>query len=285
MGATGLVGQCAMALLRGAGHNAVAFSRKPCASDGEKQSDWRCLAESAGQAGSAPIPNWLSFAPVWTLPEHFSLLDALGVRRMVVISSTSRFTKQAGNLATSPAENELAQRLADGEAQFQSWAAGRGIEWVILRPTMIYALGRDRNLSEIARIVRKFGFFPLLGEARGLRQPIHAEDVAAASIASLFATGVVGRAYNISGGETLTYRDMVGRVFVALGRKPRFVKIPLFAFQLALAGARLLPRYRGWSSAMAERMNRDLVFDHADAARDFGFKPRRFELVQTMARP
>jgi hypothetical protein len=29
---------------------------------------------------------------------------------------------------------------------------------------------------------------------------------------------------------------------------------------------------------MAQRMNRDLVFDHLEAARDFGFKPRAFLL-------
>jgi hypothetical protein len=40
-----------------------------------------------------------------------------------------------------------------------------------------------------------------------------------------------------------------------------------------------LLRYRQWSIAMAERMNRDLVFDHADAARDLGFKPSGFALA------
>lgn len=30
---------------------------------------------------------------------------------------------------------------------------------------------------------------------------------------------------------------------------------------------------------MAERMNRDLVIDHADAVRDLGFKPRGFALA------
>jgi len=39
-----------------------------------------------------------------------------------------------------------------------------------------------------------------------------------------------------------------------------------------------VPRYRNWSSAMAERMNRDLVFDHSEATRDFGFAPRAFVL-------
>jgi hypothetical protein len=41
----------------------------------------------------------------------------------------------------------------------------------------------------------------------------------------------------------------------------------------------LLPRYRHWSAAMAERMNRDLVFDHAEATHDLNFSPRPFQLM------
>lgn len=41
---------------------------------------------------------------------------------------------------------------------------------------------------------------------------------------------------------------------------------------------RRLPRYHDWPPAMAERTQRDLVFDHAPARRDLGFRPRAFEL-------
>ncbi len=61
----------------------------------------------------------------------------------------------------------------------------QGVEWVILRPTLIYGHGRDKNITEIARFIRRFGFFPLLGKANGLRQPIHVEDVAEACFAAL----------------------------------------------------------------------------------------------------
>ena len=168
--------------------------------------------------------------------------------------------------------------MIDGETRFQAWAESRGIEWVILRPTLIYGIGRDKNISEIACFIRRFGFFPVLGEAKGMRQPIHAEDVATACVSALQATDVANRAYNISGGETLSYRDMVARVFTALGRRPRLATVPLWVFRLAVTTLRCLPRYRQWSAAMAERMNRDLVFDHADAARDLGFKPRTFSI-------
>ena len=165
------------------------------------------------------------------------------------------------------------------EERVQAWAESRGIEWVVLRPTLIYGLGRDKNISEIARFIRRFGVFPLFGQAVGLRQPIHAGEVAAACVAALQVSAAANRAYNISGGETLPYRDMVARVFAALGRPVRLLTVPLWAFRLAVAMLRRLPRYRHWSAAMAERMNRDLVFDHAEAACDLGFKPRGFSLT------
>jgi hypothetical protein len=69
------------------------------------------------------------------------------------------------------------------------------------------------------------------------------------------------------------------RVFAALGRPVRLVTVPLWTFRMAVTMLRRLSRYQHWSAAMAERMNRDLVFDHAEAARDFGFKPRGFALT------
>lgn len=132
---------------------------------------------------------------------------------------------------------------------------------MVLRPTLIYGLGRDKNVAEIALFIRRFGFFPLLGKAMGLRQPVHAEDVAGACLAALASPLAANRAYNISGAETLPYREMVSRVFAALQKRPWLVTIPLVIFGMAVACLRFFPRYRHWSAAMAERMNRDLVFD------------------------
>ena len=206
------------------------------------------------------------------------MLQAYGARRVVAISSTSRFTKYAGSNATDSTENALARQLEEGEEHFKGWATEQGIEWVILRPTLIYGLGQDKNLSEIARFIRRFGFFPVFGEAKGLRQPIHVEDVASASIAAMNSKAAAGREYNISGGETLTYKEMVTRVFVAVNRRPRFIAIPLVAFKLGVGLMRVFPRYQHWSPTMAERMNQNLVFASVDAMRDFGFLPRPFQM-------
>ena len=250
----------------------MAFSRRPIA-QADNNVVWRQL--SSASSSSSQMANWICATPIWVLPDYFSLLEAHNVQCVVVLSSTSRFTKNDSN---DPEEQAVALRLADAETRVQQWAESRGVEWVILRPTLIYGLGQDKNIVEIARFIRRFGFFPLFGKANGLRQPIHVEDVAGACLAALQAPSATNRAYNISGGETLAYRDMLGRVFLALNRRPRLLTVPLWVFRLAVAMLRHLPRYRHWSTAMAERMNRDLVFDHAEAARDFGFKPRAFTL-------
>lgn len=280
LGASSLVGGCVLPLLRAAGWQVVAYTRQTQQRD-ELGVSWPVVpaggsGRPVSQDNAAMTPYWICVAPIWVLPDYFSLIEASGARRVIALSSTSRFTKVGSG---DTAESTLAAKLIDSEKRVQAWAESRGIDWVILRPTLIYGLGRDKNISEIARFIRRFGVFPLFGQALGLRQPIHAEDVAAACVAALQVSAAANRAYNISGGETLPYRDMVARVFAALGHPVRLLTVPLWAFRLAVVMLRRLPRYRHWSAAMAERMNRDLVFDHAEAARDLGCKPRGFVLT------
>lgn len=272
LGATSLVGKCLIPLLIESGARVCAFSRQSIEHVGDGIT-WRNLSDTRS-ANTDQLDCWICVVPIWVLPEHFPLIELSGARRVVALSSTSRFTKVgSGNTA----ENAIAARLIAAEERVQAWAASCGVEWVILRPTLIYGEGRDKNVTEIARLIRRFGFFPLLGKAQGLRQPVHAADVAAACCAALLSPGAVNHAYNLSGGETLTYRAMVERIFTAMHRRARFVTIPLGAFRLAIACLRCLPRYRKWTTAMAERMNQDMVFDHSAAARDLGFSPRVFQ--------
>jgi nucleoside-diphosphate-sugar epimerase len=276
LGAKSLVGECAIPLLIRTGRHVFACSRQP---PDRKQDDgvtWLQVPWSSPECSDAPrITTWLSVAPIWVLPGYFPLFEGSAASRVVALSSTSVFVK-----ADSPDRGEqvIARRLAEGESALQTWAEAHHVEWVILRPTLIYGCGRDKNIVEIARFVRQYGFFPLLGRAMGLRQPVHAADVAAACVSAMNSPAAGNRTYNLSGGETLPYQEMLCRVSAAVGKSPCLVPIPRWLFRLAVTALRLLPRYRNWTVEMAERMNRDLVFDHADAERDLGFSPRPFRL-------
>ncbi len=279
LGATSFVGACLLQKLKVANVSFVAYTRREVKS-GSTQVEWRKLESELPLSHKinteTPIALWISLIPISVLPKYFNFLEAHNVRRIVSISSTSRFTKLD---SSDPNEQVYGQHIIEAEQRVQEWAEKRGIEWIILRPTLIYGYGQDKNIVEIMRFVRRFGFFPVFGNATGLRQPIHVQDLAGACLALLQSSHSANRAYNISGAETLTYREMVIRIFEVLEKKPRIISIPLWMFRVAIFVVRRIGRYEKWSSAMAERMNSDMVFDHSDLKRDFEFKPRAFTLT------
>ncbi|WP_332846034.1 NAD-dependent epimerase/dehydratase family protein [Pseudomonas lactucae] len=270
-GASSFLGERTLPLLASIGHSTSAFSRAlpkvPCPGVNWRQSDdWHGLA----------LDTFVSFAPIWVLPAYLERLAGTSVKRVVVLSSTSRFAKQASPDAR---ERALAQRLIDAEEAIEQWAAQRQIEWVILRPTLIYGFGRDQNISQIARFIQRFGFFPLIGGATGLRQPVHGHDVIQACLRAMSAPDLPSGGYTLSGGEVLPYHTMVKRIFQAMGRPQRILPVPAKTLSVGVSILRSLPRYRHLSSALVARMNQDLVFDHSDAGDRLGFAPRTFQLA------
>ncbi len=285
LGATSLIGSFLLSQIKNSQRSISAFTRQDLPSDflgvewiSLKSNNLKSLEISASNKDYRSISLWICAAPIWVLPEHFELLLKHGVRRLVAISSTSIITKIN---SSDSQEKIISAKLIRAEERVKNWAEENHIELVILRPTLIYGSGRDKNIIEIARFISLWGFFPVFGKALGLRQPIHARDVASACCEALTSSNTKSSPYAISGGEILTYREMVGRVFFALRKKPRLITIPLIFFKAVIALLRVIPRYRHWTFAMAERMNIDLVFDHSEAKRDFNFSPSNFKLTES----
>ncbi|MFZ5698850.1 MAG: NAD(P)-dependent oxidoreductase, partial [Pseudomonadota bacterium] len=147
IGASSLVGDCLLPLLVQSKVGVVAWSRR-AVTGCDFGVEWRVLNSSAEMDSRGdtvrPISDWIIVAPIWVIPEHFALLEACGARRVVALSSTSRFVKDNSSDA---GEQRVAARLAEGEAALQSWAELRGVEWLVLRPTLIYGRGRDQNIA------------------------------------------------------------------------------------------------------------------------------------------
>ena len=223
---------------------------------------WVSLTDATGNLDSEQIDNFICLSPIWVLADYYSLFEKYGVKRIVVLSSTSRFTKVD---SPEPDERETTHRLIEGEKKLIDWAQSKNIEWIILRPTLIYGDGRDKNIMVISNFIKRFGFFPLIGPTKGLRQPLHARDVAKACMQALLKADVINKDFNISGGETVNYKEMVKRIFNALGKKPIFIPIPAFIFNLAIWFLSKTGLYRKVSLGMSDRLNVDLVFDHSAA--------------------
>src|SRR6476646_3732917 len=269
IGATGIVGGYIVEHLVRSGETPLALSRAQ-----QRSSEVVWLQGDLAKPETLKPP---SFEILYCTVDIALLAEALphiytpALKRVVAFTSTGIVTKIESEIAS---ERELLQRLAEGERRLISACERYRVGCTILRPTIIYAEGRDGNISRLAGLIRRFGVLPLMGNGAGLRQPVHAEDLAIGAIAAAASDAAIGKTYAMPGGETISYREMVGRIFDALGKPRRIISTPPFVWRLAFALAK--PLFPNANAAMGARMAMDQVFDAAPAVRDFGWNPRGF---------
>ncbi|HEX5960145.1 MAG TPA: NAD-dependent epimerase/dehydratase family protein [Rhodanobacteraceae bacterium] len=231
--------------------------------------EWLRGAMPAPPAAAAGAQSVCSFAPLDGLAAWLDSGAVPGLRCVVATSSMSAESKRASPVA---AEREVARRLCDGEASLARACALRGIAWTILRPTLVYGAARDRSLTPLARRAARWRVIGLPA-GKGLRQPVHAADVAAAVLGALDG-GAAGRVIPIGGGERLPAAEMFARVRESLPMHTLPVRVPA---PLIRMGARLLPALRG----PLTRLDQDLVADNTELEQRLGVRPRVFRPDRT----
>lgn len=260
---------------------------------------WRVMAVSRSEHSDQPGLQWLrgDLDNVARLPRQADVVFSCGpldlfaqwyagtsleTGRVIAFGSTSIDVKRGSSDSD---ERDTASRLREGERQLFDTAAGRSVGATVLRPTLVYGVGRDQTLTRIAQVARRFGYFALPRDADGLRQPVHVDDLAAAAFAAVRAAATHGQAYALPGGERLSYRDMVARVLNALQPRPKLIELPSPLFNLMLLAAHATGHAQGFGEAAVARMRSDLVFDEAPAQRDFAYAPRPFRPTADMFAP
>ncbi|MEM1411685.1 MAG: hypothetical protein AAGH19_04935 [Pseudomonadota bacterium] len=271
LGASSQVGWFVLPRLLAAGFRVTAVSREPAppAYPELDRLQWTTPDEVRPRLGA--YSQLVSAAPLSLALDYAQAMPAL---QMLAVTSSSSVVSKANS--PDEAEQRVSETLRGAEEGLGRLARQRRLPLLILRPTLIYGCGMDRNLTRIASLIQRFGVVPLSTRAGGLRQPIHADDVAQALVAGLVAREPRELISPLCGGDTVDYRGMVRRVFTALGRPPRLLALPpgLLAALLSLLGR--LPGGFEASAEMVHRQAVNLVFDDRPAREVLGVRPRRF---------
>ncbi len=210
-------------------------------------------------------------APMWMLKNSLTEMLNAKIKRVIAFSSTSVFVKIYSD---NQSELHAVKALEEAELHLAERCQKAGANFTILRPTMIYGLGLDENVTQISDFAQRYHFFPLYPPADGRRMPVHADDLAQMAIKVVSNNKTYNKSYNIGGGEVLPYRVMVERIFLALGQTPRTIKIKALPSIMDYVGKWFFGG--NINGEMARRMNEDMVYVEADTRRDFAFKPRGF---------
>ena len=224
----------------------------------------------------------VSVCPIWELNRFEGFLSDIRKDNQpwVVLSSTSVVTKSDSKRQE---ESGIAAKLQQGEAWVSTHRNAVVGPTVIVRPTLIYGGIRNKNINRIKAITLSTRIKIDLDFARGLRSPVHCDDLAQ------WIAGFLGKelsatnnplqgihCVDLSGSEALSFRDMMGRAQNASG---------MFGLRLGFGRAvtRLCFLLIWWIPFMREvprdflgRLESDFLFSNKDAIALQEGKFRRF---------
>lgn len=270
-GASGAVGRFLLPRLLAQGASVLAVSRHPPI---EAAAPLRWLVGDLDQdlAPPAGIDQIFSCGPLDAFARWYAR-SATGTAGVVALGSMSAHSKLD---SPDPAERAVSARLREAEQVILHEAAARGAAAVLLRPTLIYGAGIDRSLTPIARFARRWRVYPRLLGASGLRQPVHADDLAMLCIAAAGTVAAAGLCYEAGGGERLSLAAMIARSCASLDVHCIGLPLPL---PLLHGLVPLAAVFKGGAVGRGafSRLREDLLADNGPAQRDLGWKPRRFE--------
>ena len=193
-----------------------------------------------------------------------ALLDkaqAEGVRRFIYISAVS---------AIYPIKNAYGQSKAEAEAL----VAASGLDFTILRLTMLYGEGGGLHFAKLVWLMEKIPLvFPVMGPGRARVQPVYVDDVARAVEIALASPAAVGRTLDVSGGSVATFNELVDAVAAAMGRRRIRLHAPLWLCRIAAAAAERLKPGSFLSRDAIVGLTQDATLDHSELLREFGWRP------------
>jgi len=268
-GASSQLGVFLLPRLSSAGFRVLAFSRNASASPAgqSKSVYWVRPGRQAGPAAYLVSCGPLDMA-------HSLVVQNPGIQRLVAFSTTSVLTK-AGSVNRQ--ERSLVARIQAQEQQLRVACEKQGVVLTLIRPTLIYGCGLDRNISLMARFGRRFGFIPLARDATGLRQPVHADDLATLAVRCLLSETGVRLESAACGGSTISYREMMEKTAAACSGKVRVLAFDPRWLAAAVKLVALLPAYRGINPEMVWRQAKDMVFDDSGLRKSLDYRPRPFD--------
>jgi len=270
-GASSQLGVFLLPRLKAANFRVIAISRK--APSVPLEIEDRIRWQQPGPA-EAQVRYLVSCGPLELACEQVQVNQKL--KRVVAFSTSSTLTKADSH---NRAEERQITGIIENEKRLKKQCEERDIPLLLIRPTLIYGCGLDRNVSLLARFGRRFGFIPVASNAAGLRQPVHADDLAAVAVSALLAATPVRLESMACGGSTLPYKEMAKKTAAASGNGVRILAISPWVLLATVRLASNFSAFRGINPEMVRRQCKDMTFDDSRLREVLPYAPRPFDPV------
>lgn len=137
----------------------------------------------------------------------------------------------------------------------------------VLRPTMVFGRGRDRNITRLIIMMKRWRVPFVPGSGSQMVQPLHVDDLCA--LVACHHQRIRNGLYAVGGAEALPLRELVGTLAELLGLRVPIVEVPQRAIELAASFAPVL-RLR---SDQLKRLAEPRLADNDPVSGVFGWAP------------
>jgi len=186
------------------------------------------------------------------------------VKRVIFIGSTTVLT---------PLDSMIKNQKINSENLIKK----SGLDYTILRPSMIYGCPDNANFSRMIKFIKKRGFFITFGSGNNLIQPVYIEDVARATAEVLEDKKTYRKIYNLTGKEPLKYSKMIEIVRAKMGKQFKLIKFPIGFSKLLISLYGKVIKNPALTPGQIERMRIDKAYSYNKAAADFNYSPLDFK--------
>ncbi|MBU2037490.1 NAD-dependent epimerase/dehydratase family protein [Patescibacteria group bacterium] len=118
--------------------------------------------------------------------------------------------------------SSLSDPYIDSKREAEKIVVGSGLPYVILRPSLIYGPGDNKNITQLARLMKRLPVVPVFNFRW---QPIFINDLVEAIVKCLVLPN--SQIINMAGRETVSYKDIIDRLR-AKGLKAIVINAPRF---------------------------------------------------------
>jgi len=148
--------------------------------------------------------------------------DAVANTRILVGAARDAGVRKVVHISVSNPSVDSPLDYYAGKARAENAVRESGLQWAIVRPTLIFGAG-DILINNIAWLLRRLPVFGIPGRGDYRLQPVAGEDVA--EIATWAAAQGGNVTVDAAGPDIIYYSEMVESIAIAVGRHPRFVYI------------------------------------------------------------
>lgn len=285
-GGSGFVGTAVVGELRRREHDVVALARR-----GEVAGAWvvrgdvcdaRVLAEGmVGCAAAIHLVGIIAERPGDGVTFRRMHVEAT---RAVVDAAKGMGVRRYVHMSALGARPDGASEYHRTKWEAEEYVRGSGLEWTIIRPSMIHGPRGEfmRMEADWARGKRApYFFMPYFGRGMlgtggaGKVQPVYVNDVARAFVDAIERPETVGRAYDLGGARVMTWPEMHRIASRAIaGRSRPAAGVP--AWYAKLLTRLLPPALLPFNRDQVVMSQEDNTCDLGGFRRDFGWDPADF---------